>query len=237
MIELTTSVNFIQQLEASEALYVKNENSERVAQKADNSAYVTDVNQSQQQNSDKVTDILSTEDVLVLKRNKAQNIIDSLADIRLKLKDLMQILKDPEMEFDVATLDKMDSMSNSLIESTISVVRRNDDMGIVNFNILNTYLGGLETIKNMNLQDNDYLLKIQTLDSNVKSQVDEYLKASDYLDLELERTWTKYDKLVDEKNSIDVKEIENQILNSADQTLSSVTANISSDAVLRVLKH
>ncbi|MBO5738964.1 hypothetical protein J6R97_06460 [bacterium] len=237
MIELTTSVNFIQQLESSEALYVRNENSERVAQKAENSAYVTDVNQSQQQSSDKVTDILSTEDILVLKRNKAQNIIDSLADIRLKLKDLMQILKDPEMEFDVATLDKMDSMSNSLIESTISIVRKNDDMGIVNFNILNTYLGGLETIKNMNLQDNDYLLKIQTLDSNVKSQVNEYLKASDYLDLELEKTWVKYDKLVDDNNSINVKDIEKQILNSADQTLSSVTANMSSDAVLRVLKH
>ncbi len=183
-----------------------------------------------------INEIMSEEDSTSLKLQKAQIIYDSLSNIRLKLQDLVQLLHDPEMNFDVNVLEKMDSMSNSLIESVIDTVKNNDDMNIVNPDLLNIYFSGLNSIKQLNLADNDFLTKIQMIDSNVKAQENEYFKATESLYEKYTEITNKYEKLADEKNFKETdKTIDKQIIENSEQTLASTTANISPETVMRLL--
>ena len=142
MINLNTDITKLLQLESLN-VSVKNNNNE--TSKVTSSKQEKDLDEAtkvsiSEQASSQIDEITSEEDILSLKINKAQTIYDTLTDIRLKLKDLMQLIKDPEMKFDKESLKQIDSMSNSLIENTISVIRNNDDMNIVNPNFLNIYI-------------------------------------------------------------------------------------------------
>ena len=182
-----------------------------------------------------INEIMAEEDLISLKFNKAQTIYDSLANIRSKLHDLMQLLKDPEMIFEVSTLEQMDSMSNSLIDNVIDVVKNNDDMNIVNSDFLNIYFSGLNSIKQLNLADNDFLSKIQMIESNVKVQENEYFKAVENLYSKYEDINKKYEELVNTKGSIDDKNIDKQIIETSKQSLADTTTSLTSESVKRVL--
>ena len=116
MINLNTDVTNIQQLESTQF----SENHRAILKPvprfnaAEEQAARLDVSN---QAFGEVTEIMSKEDELSLKASKAQVISETLSDVRLKLRDLMQVLHDPEMSFDANSLGQMDSMSNSLIDT------------------------------------------------------------------------------------------------------------------------
>lgn len=183
-----------------------------------------------------LNELMSEEDILSIKINKAQTIYDSLTDIRLKLRDLIQIIKDPEMRFDEESLKQMDSMSNSLIDHAIGTVRKNDDMNIVNPNFLNIYLGGLQSIRELNFMDNDFLTKLQSIEENVKTQENEYLKTSESLYSKYVDINKKYEELINNKPISGNIELDKQIIKAAEQTLASTATNITPDTVKRLLQ-
>ena len=144
--------------------------------------------------------------------------------------------QDPEMNFEVSALEQMDSMSNSLIENVISTVRNNDNMNIVNPDFLNIYIGGLKSIKQLSFLDDDFLSKIQSIEDNVKAQENEYFKATESLYSKYVDITKKYDNLANNNPAINNKSIDKQIVDTAKQTLASTTANISPEAVMRLLQ-
>lgn len=183
-----------------------------------------------------LNELMSEEDILSIKINKAQTIYDSLTDIRLKLRDLIQIIKDPEMRFDEESLKQMDSMSNSLIDHAIGTVRKNDDMNIVNPNFLNIYLGGLQSIRELNFMDNDFLTKLQSIEENIKTQENEYLKTSESLYSKYVDINKKYEELINNKPISGNIELDKQIIKAAEQTLASTATNITPDTVKRLFQ-
>lgn len=238
MINLNTDITKLLQLESLN-VSVRNNNSETskitTSKQEKESEEATKVSISEQASS-QIDEITSEEDILSLKINKAQTIYDTLTDIRLKLKDLMQLIKDPEMKFDKESLKQIDSMSNSLIENTISVIRKNDDMNIVNPNFLNIYISGLQSIKELSLTDNDFLTKIQSIQDNVKTQQQEYLKASDSLVSNYINLAERYENLVNKKIAVDNKNLDKQIIATAKETVKSTVEKISPDTVLRLIQ-
>lgn len=236
MINLNTDVTNIQQLESTQF----SENQRAILKPvprfnaAEEQAARLDVSN---QAFGEVTEIMSKEDELSLKASKAQVISETLSDVRLKLRDLMQVLHDPEKSFDANSLGQMDSMSNSLIDTVIRTVRDNDNMNIVDPDLLNVYMGGLKSIKNLDVLDKDFYTKLQSIESNVTAQERAYLKATEDLYSEMTNIQKKYEELVNQKQPIQSQEsIEKQIIKFSGETLASVTANISPESVIRLLQ-
>ena len=140
------------------------------------------------------------------------------------------------MRFDEESLKQMDSMSNSLIDHAIGTVRKNDDMNIVNANFLNIYLGGLQSIRELNFMDNDFLTKLQSIEENVKTQENEYLKTSESLYSKYVDINKKYEELINNKPISGNIELDKQIIKAAEQTLASTATNITPDTVKRLLQ-
>ena len=236
MININTDIIKIQQLDSSLLCKTQKEVPVTDAQIEKTETKSVELKLSQEA-MNQINSLITKEDSLIIKFNKAQTIYEQLSDIRLKLKDLLDIIKDPEMRFDKEDFDLMESMSNSLIESTIKIVRNNDDMNIIDPKLMNVYINGLSSIGSLNYLDNDYLSKLESIDTNVKAQENEYLKATETLYSKLIENQKKFETLIKEKTTIsDSKNIDKQIIENAQETLKSSTANISREAVLRLLQ-
>lgn len=230
MLDLNNNITNIQQIDLLSSGVVTKETVKPVEKKdniPDDDAVKLNISH---QALNQVSEILSKDETLAQKIFKSQAIVDSLSDARTKIRDLLQILNDPEMSFDDETLNQMDIMSNSLIDSVIKSVKNNDDMNIIDSNLINIYMDGLKSIKNLDLTDTNFLTKIQAIENNIKLQEVEYSKATGAL-------YSDYVKVqnVDDSGKKS-KEISENIVKKANETLASVTANISPEAVVRLLK-
>ncbi len=236
MVNINTDIIKIQQLDSSLLFKTPKEAPLADAQIEKNKTESVELKLSQQA-MNQINSFIAEEDTLTIKFNKAQIIYEQLSDIRLKLKDLLDIIKDPEMRFDKEDFDLMESMSNSLIESTIKIVRNNDDMNIIDPKLMNVYINGLGSIKSLNYLDNDYISKLESIDTNVKAQENEYFNASASLYSKIIENQKQFESLIEEKSTIsDSQDIDKQIIENAQETLKSSTANISREAALRLLQ-
>lgn len=236
MINLNSDITNILQIDSSNVIS-KNENSNLSNVAEQNQKEIdeaTTVSISEQALS-QINNLMSKENTIAIKMTKSQIICDSLADIRLKLQDLRKILNDPEMNYDISLLKQVDSLSNSLIESVIKTVKDNDDMNIVDSNIINVYMNGLQSIKQLDFIDDNFFTKLQSIENNVKTQEKEYFSATESLYQEYMDITKKYEETVDITIN-DFKDIDKQIIKTAEETLAFTSANLTPEVVYRLLQ-
>lgn len=180
----------------------------------------------------------SLEDIQSKNLSLASNIYTSLGDIRSEISALMDEINKPNEELSIEYLEEADKMSNELITKVLSMLEKNNASSLVGVNYLNIYTKGLHSLKNIQLQDNEYLSKLNNLIENVKKEEDNYYKLSNNLYNNLVDISNQYDSLVNDKNAeVSSKSIQKNIISNAEETLKSVCGKLTPDAVIRLLQN
>ena len=96
----------------------------------------------------------------------------------------------------------------------------------------------MHSLKNIQLQDNENLSKLNNLIENVKKEEDNYYKLSNNLYNNLVDISNQYDSLVNDKNTeVSSKSIQKNIISNAEETLKSVCGKLTPDTVIRLLQN
>ncbi len=186
-----------------------------------------------------INSIITAEDSLVAKTRLAEQAYNYLADIRLQIGALREGLNDSELTNDITTLDLFDAKSNEIIDNVVNTMRKLDFSSCVDIDFTNIILDGLNSLKGLNIKDEDYLLNLDSLMANVARKENEYYNLENKLNSDTINNAKNYDKLVDTQNSPSTNsssELRERIVKNASETLASVTYGITPEAVLRLLQ-
>ena len=179
---------------------------------------------------------IGTEDILIKKLNTAQSIYDKLGEVQTELFNIKTVLKDTP-ENDNIKLSVIDELSNGLIDKVIGILKT-DVYGIVDSNYLNNSLKKLNYIYNLPINDNNYIDKLNNIDTNIAKQSSAYELASKNLYENLINLYKKIDEEAKipankEENSED---LQNKIINDPINTVKSVTADLLPESILGLIQ-
>lgn len=242
MININTDLATLQQLalenkKAENAKILENNIPKQEDIQTETNSSATDVEISNQAQST-LDNKTSIEDILSKNLSYATNIYDSLSNIRTKIAELMKVLDKPNEELSIEELEQLDTESNRLIQKVITTLNSNNASSLVNNDLLNIYVNGLTSLKNIQLQDNDYLSKLNVLKDSVKKEEDNFYNISSNLYNNLTQISNNYDTLVESTNvESSSTSIQQNIVNNADETLKSVCAKLTPETVIRLLQY
>ena len=179
---------------------------------------------------------ITSEDVLTKKLNTAQTIYDSLSSLQIELLNLKNKLQETPEE-NIEELENIDNESNSLIDKVVSVLKK-DTYGIVDNNYLSNVFSQLSFIQKLSLDDNDYLLKLNSLGLNVSTQTDVYNKVTEGLYSKLTEIYNKFNQSVEKApvSEKDSKEIQKKVVESSSETLLASSSALTPEVVLGLLQ-
>ena len=182
--------------------------------------------------------LISQEDTIIGRQNFVKNAYDSLSDIRLQLTDLLKTLDDTD-DNDIASLDKLDSASNELLDKVFDILKKGNNYGIKN-KFINLYTKGLTSIKGLNIKDKTFIANIDSLMTNIIDTQNSYKKILEETSKESTDIANKIDNLA----NTDTKSISNSNSNSVDlqakiisnpDILKSLCSNLSLEVVKRLI--
>ncbi len=182
--------------------------------------------------------LISQEDTIIERQNFVKNAYDSLSDIRLQLADLLKTLDDTD-DNDIASLDKLDSASNELLDKVFDILKIGNNYGIKN-KFINLYTEGLTSIKGLNIKDKTFIANIDSLMTNIIDTQNSYKKILEETSKESTDIANKIDNLA----NTDTKSISNSNSNSVDlqakiisnpDILKSLCSNLSLEVVKRLV--
>lgn len=182
--------------------------------------------------------LISQEDTVIGRQNFVKNAYDSLSDIRLQLADLLKTLDDTD-DNDIASLDKLDSASNELLDKVFDILKKGNNYDIKN-KFINLYTEGLTSIKGLNIKDKTFINNIDSLMTNIINTQNSYKKILEETSKESTDIANKIDNLA----NTDTKSISNSNSNSVDlqakiisnpDILKSLCSNLSPEVVKRLI--
>lgn len=180
--------------------------------------------------------VLSKEDLIVEKMNSAQTIYDSLTNIRLELAGMLKILRDKDLTDSVEKIKELDSQSNALIDKTINVIKNNDRYGLIDSQYLNTFFKGMNSLKILNLNSENYLDKITSIMNGVKTNQDKYGELTEALYNEFINNSEKYLKN-NTTTENDSKKLSKLIFSNYNEALYDSMSKLTPEVVQRLLEN
>ena len=187
-----------------------------------------------------INQTISVEDVLTKNLGTAKLIYNSLGSLRNELCGLISILKSSDIEHTLESLEELDFKANSLIDNAIKVVKENDKIGIVNIDFINKCFKGLNSLKELQLDDENYLDKISGIEENFVDAQNTYNKEAEALEKKVEENSKNYEKNISNEanpQESSSKEIQVEIVNNVSDTLVSCAANLTPENVMRLLQN
>lgn len=184
----------------------------------------------------KLNNYIGTEDLLTKKLNTAQNIYDRLGDVQTELLNLKNKLIDTPAKNTDELID-IEEKSNNIINKVISILKT-DTFGIVDSKYLDSVFNKLTYIHDLPIVDNNYLDKINNLDSNITKQSNIYELASKNLYENLVELHKKIDeeaKTTENKDATS-NDLQNKVVTNPIETVKSAIADLTPEAVLRLIQ-
>ncbi|MBQ4114107.1 hypothetical protein IJD34_01745 [bacterium] len=179
--------------------------------------------------------VLTKEDLIVKKINSAQTIYDNLKEIRLELAGLMKTLRDKDTTDTVDKIKELDEKSNTLIDKTINVIKKNDTYGLVNTNYLSKMFESLGSLKKLNLDEINYLDKLSFIVEKVGVNQTNYSTATENLYNEFANNSSSL--VPNNTQIIDSKTMQGIIINNYNEALVSSMSKLTPDVVQRLLEN
>lgn len=239
MINISTDLNNIIQLDSLKQTIQDYQNKVSSSESKENEQVDSATNV---ELSDSVTnsinEVISEEDIQVKNLNTAQSIYNSLDDIRSRIAEMLSSLKEGDVDFILENVEKFEEESNILIQEAIDIVKNKDKTGLVDVSYRNIFTEGLNALKNLKINEDDYLTKLDKLLNNVGQKQKTYLNLSETLISGLASLSIKFDSMAIGINKVspDRTSTITNIITTSNETLQSVVANISPEAVMRLLQ-
>ena len=128
-----------------------------------------------------INSLIAKEDELTQKLYTAQNIYDMLGEIRVELGNLVKTLKNTDIKHDISSLEELNNLSNNLITKAIDIVRNDNATGIANSFLINSYLKGLSSIKELKISETEYITQLETILKDIKNEEANYYELTNNL--------------------------------------------------------
>ena len=106
--------------------------------------------------------------------------------------------------------------------------------------LLNIYIAGLNNLSNLQINDNDYLSKLNGILDNVKKEEKNFLNLSEILYSNVNKITKIYESKVETNKKGELENssyIQNEMIAKAKETIESTSATLTKETVLRLLQN
>ena len=114
------------------------------------------------------------------KYNQSLKTYESLVDIRLSLAQLMETLSKTDYS-DFSNLESLDEESNQLIDKIVNIMNTQPSTSVIDNNFTNIFLESLNSLKNLKMQDDEYLYKLKDIILQTQSKENSYWQLKEKL--------------------------------------------------------
>lgn len=184
----------------------------------------------------KIDSIISKEDILVQNLDSVQYMYESLTNIRIKIAELMQKLQDTD-ENDITTLENLDTESNILIDNVVSLVKNDTNLAFSQTGLMNFYLDGLLSFKDLNIRDENYLIKLRDTLVYMREKENFYYNLGEDIYANLQSLSKDFENNVQNIPNFTGSQIKNGIVKNSTKTIQATTSKIDAQKVSYLLKN
>lgn len=170
------------------------------------------------------------------KHNQSLKTYESLVDIRLSLAQLMETLSKTDYS-DFSNLESLDEESNQLIDKIINIMNSQSSTSVIDYNFTNIFLESLNSLKNLKIQDDEYLYKLKDIILQTQSKENSYWQLREKLCADLLQNSENINKNVHTSGLVNSKKIVNDILLNNKSMIDFTMTALSPDIVLGLIKY
>jgi len=185
-----------------------------------------------------IDDAIAQEELLSQKINFATNIHDTLGSVRSEISSILSDLQNPDVEYCIEDLEKLDNAANDLIEKILFSLRQNNASCLVSTDYLGIYINGLNSLKNLKISDIDFTTKFETLKENVKKEQDVYNNITEklYANLSQNAATIENSQKFSTSQNTNSESIQKNIITNIEETLKSTCSKLTPETVARLLQ-